>query len=223
MKPATLSLVLLFALPMVAASAIVAPALAGEPSEAKNPGRAYRAWLSPEQEGGEESETPPALQKSLGSTAPSTPRAQRTSRGYGELVFTNDLSRAKVDVKIEGVKPEDIVMFHIHCGPPGVLGPVAVDLGAFGPFTKTVVNGRMQVELKNEHIVTSDTKSEHEGHAPPSLKLPEGCPVEIGFPTQVNTIAGLEYLASKGALYFNLHTKAHTYFGEMRGKLFRME
>jgi hypothetical protein len=192
-------------------------AFAGEPAEGSKPGRTYESWLSPLQEGGEESETPKALQASLGSTAPSTPRAQRTSRGYGQLQFSRDFGGATVNVSIEGVKPEDIVMFHIHCGPPGVLGPVVVDFGTFGKFSKTFAGGDFQVELTNESILTAE-KPEHAGHILPT-GLPEGCPVELGAPTQVNTIAGLEYLARKGVLYFNLHTKAHTYYGEMRGML----
>ena len=189
------------------------PVLAGEPAAGAQPGRRYETWLSPLQEGGEESETPKLLQASLGSTAPSTPRAQRGSRGWGELQFSRDLSRATVDVRIEGVKPEDIVMFHIHCGPPGVLGPIVVDFGTFGSFDKTFVGGRFQAELTYANLLTAS------GHAGHSVKLPEGCPVEIGFPDQVTTIGALDYVARKGVLYFNLHTKAHTYFGEMRGAL----
>ncbi len=29
-----------------------------------------------------------------------------------------------------------------------------------------------------------------------------------------------EALARKGVLYFNLHTKAHTFYGEMRGQIY---
>ncbi|MDP2316895.1 MAG: CHRD domain-containing protein [Pseudomonadota bacterium] len=201
------------ALVLLALAALVPLALAAEPADGAKPGPLYESWLSPMQEGGEESETPKPLVATLGSTAPSTPRAQRASRGYGTLQFTNDLSRARVDVQIEGVKPADIVMFHIHCGPPGVLGPVAVDFGRFGSFEKTFVGGHFTVELTNSTVTTAA------GHHGVPSGLPEGCPVEAGLPTQVNTIGGLRYLAEKGVLYFNLHTKAHTYFGEMRGHL----
>ncbi len=59
-------------------------------------------------------------------------------------------------------------------------------------------------------------------HAPKGLKprLPEGCPVDKGFLNQVKTVAGLEFLARQGVLYFNLHTKAHTFYGEMRGQIY---
>ena len=69
----------------------------------------------------------------------------------------------------------------------------------------------------------------------PGLKLapPESCPVDAGFPfspdelvkrqplaSQVKTLSGMEYLARKGVLYFNLHTRAHTFYGEMRGQIY---
>ncbi len=174
----------------------------------------YEAFLSPQQQSGEESETPKPLQKSLGATAPSTPRESRKSRGHGELRFTKDLSRAYVEVQMTGVNPEDILMFHIHCGPPGVLGPVIVDLGKAGDLTKVVVDGKFKMELRNEHITF--IKDMH-GIKP---GLPESCPVEPGFPAQSKTLSALEYLAKKGVLYFNLHTKAHTYYGEMRGQIY---
>jgi hypothetical protein len=50
-------------------------------------------------------------------------------------------------------------------------------------------------------------------------RIGERCPVEIGFPTQSMTISALEYLARKGVLYFNLHTKANTFYGEVRGQI----
>ncbi len=46
-----------------------------------------------------------------------------------------------------------------------------------------------------------------------------GCPIGQGPPDKVKTIAGMQYIAQKGELYFNLHTKGQTFYGEMRGKL----
>ncbi|MBN9686010.1 MULTISPECIES: CHRD domain-containing protein [unclassified Corallococcus] len=177
----------------------------------------YEAFLSPAQEPGEESETPKPLQKSLGATAPSTPREQRPSRGHGVLRFSKDLTRAYVEVEMTGVNPADILMFHIHCGPPGVLGPVVVDFGESGNLTKTLANGRWSVELTNANVTfIKDMKGMKSG-------LPESCPAELGFLAQTRTLAGLESLARKGVLYFNLHTKAHTYYGEMRGQLYAVQ
>jgi hypothetical protein len=174
----------------------------------------YEAFLSPAQEPGEESETPKPLQKSLGATAPSTPRESRKSRGFGQIRFSKDLSKAYVDVQIDGVNPADILMFHIHCGAPGVLGPVVVDFGEFGSLSKTVVDGKFSAELSNKNI---SFIKEMKGMKP---GLPESCPSELGFAAQTKTLASLEWLARKGVLYFNLHTKAHTYYGEMRGQIY---
>ncbi|NJK33143.1 MAG: CHRD domain-containing protein [Deltaproteobacteria bacterium] len=186
------------------------------PAAGSEIGLVYEAFLSPMQEGGEETEAPKAA-KGLQSTAPSTERAQRASRGYGQLRFTQDLSKAYVEVTMEGVKSEDIVMFHIHCGPPGVLGPIIVDLGAAADLGKAFADGHELIEIDNSNIKMAE-------HAP-GLKprLPEGCPVDKGFLTGVKTIGGLEYLARRGALYFNLHTKAHTYYGEMRGQIYLVD
>jgi hypothetical protein len=175
----------------------------------------YEAYLSPSQQPGEESEIPKPLEKSLGATAPSTLRENRKSKGYGQLRFAKDLSKAYVDVQIDGVNPADILMFHVHCGPPGVLGPIVVDFSEFGTLSKTIVDGKLSVEITNKNITyIKDMKGMKSG-------LPESCPAELGFlPTQTKTIAGLEALARKGVLYFNLHTKAHTYYGEMRGQIY---
>ena len=54
---------------------------AKEPASGATTFTVYEAFLSPAQEPGEESETPKPLQKSLGATAPSTPRESRKSRG----------------------------------------------------------------------------------------------------------------------------------------------
>ena len=177
----------------------------------------YEGYMSPAQQPGEETDAPKLLAKAVGltSSAPAIPRESRSSRGVGVIRFSRDLSRAYVDVQIKGVNPADIVMFHVHCGPPGVLGPIIVDFGEFGDLTKTFVDGKLAVELSNKNIT-------YVKQMPKGLKpaLPESCPAELGLPTQSMTIANLEYLARKGVLYFNLHTKAHTFYGEMRGQIY---
>jgi len=189
------------------------------PSAGKTTFLAYEGFLSPQQQPGEETDAPKALASATGlsGTAASTPREQRKSLGVGRIRFAKNLSRAYVDVAIEGVNPADILMFHVHCGPPGVLGPIVVDFGEFGDLKKTFVDGKLSVELSNKNITYIKDM--------PGLKpaLPESCPAELGFPTQTMTIAGLEYLARKGVLYFNLHTKAHTFYGEMRGQIYSVK
>ena len=169
----------------------------------------FEAFLSPAQEPGEESETPKALKKSL---------------GWGEVRFTADRSSAVVNVQIEGVKLEDIVIFPIYCGRPGVLGPILVDLGAdpahaghgehAADSTKLIQNGSFTKTITNADI---NFITELPGMAP---ELPEACPIGAGQPGQVKTISGMEHIAREGLLYFNLHTKAHTYYGEMRGQIY---
>lgn len=191
------------------------PALAKDPASGATTYTVYEAYLSPAQEPGEESEIPKVLEKSLGATAPSTPREARKSRGYGQIRFAKDLTKAYVDVEIQGVNAGDILMFHIHCGPPGVLGPIIVDFGESESPAKKLANGKMTLELTNKNVLF--VKDMPKGLKP---SLPESCPADLGFLAQTKTIAGLEYLARKGVLYFNLHTKAHTYYGEMRGQLY---
>lgn len=191
------------------------PSAADDPALGATTYYTFEAFLSPLQEGGEESEIPKPLEKSLGSTKPSTLRAERKSRGWGRVRFAKDLSKALIDVEIKGVDAADIVMFHIHCGPPGGLGPILVDFGKkLGDLPTALKTGKMAFEIVNSDI-------NYASMFPKGFKLalPESCPAEPGWPIQTKTIGGMEYLARRGVLYFNLHTKAHTYFGEMRGQL----
>jgi hypothetical protein len=193
-------------------AAVASPARAEDPALGASSYIAYESFMSPAQEPGEESEVPKPLEKSLGATRPSTPRAQRASRGWGKVRFTRDFTSALVDVELKGVDPAEILMFHIHCGPPGGLGPVLVDLGKLGK----IVNGKLSVKIGNGDLTWANMLPRGHKH----LSLPESCPVEPGFPAQTRTLVGMEYLARKGVLYFNLHTRAHTYYGEVRGQLY---
>lgn len=38
-------------------------------------------------------------------------------------------------------------------------------------------------------------------------------------PTKISTIAGMAQLALEREIYFNLHTTAQTYFGDIRGQI----
>lgn len=232
----------------------------------------YKAFLSPEQEPGED----------IGSDA----------RGVGTLRFAQNLSYGEIELQITGVEPSEITGIHVHCGPPGVLGPIVLNLGQYGTFDQTIVDGKFSARFTNENItfinsapelpagvpqipdegivqipparsashLTDEPHSDHEGthhspengvtqvpNSPPSLplgtaqipnqglpqsvedlaqvpdglpRLPEGCPVELGLPGQVNTVAGVEAVAREGALYFNVHTEEHNFYGEMRGQVY---
>jgi len=192
-------------------------AWAKDPAQGATTYTVYEGWMSPQQQPGEESDAPKALSAATGlqSTQPSVPREQRKSRGWGQVRFSKDLTRAFVDVEVTGVSTADVLMFHIHCGAPGVLGPIVVDFGTLGSLQKMLANGKLSVELSNKNLTF--VKDMPRGLKP---ALSESCPVEIGSPTQSMTIAALEYLARKGVLYFNLHTKANPFYGEVRGQIY---
>ena len=182
-------------------------------------GFVYEAYLSPEQEGGEEEDTPSIIPDVFRSTAPSIDRESRTSRGHGFLSFTNDLSRAFVHVAIENVNPEDINMFHIHCGLPGQLGPIIIDFNLKGDPSVFFEDGVFTMEILNEDIVAVTDHAEGVVGA-----FTAGCPIMLAVPNdRVKTIAGMQHIAEEGELYFNLHTKGQTYFGDIRGQLSRVE
>lgn len=196
---------------------LASPAQAKDPALGATTFTVYDAFMSPAQQSGDETDAPKLLAKVTGllSTQTSIPREQRKSRGYGQIRFSRDLTRAFVDVEITGVNPADILMFHVHCGPPGVLGPIIVDFSEFGNLTKTLANGKLSVELSNKNITY--VKDMPKGLKP---SLPESCPIDIGLPTQSMNIAAMEALARKGVLYFNLHTKANTFYREVRGQIY---
>ncbi|MBD2409351.1 CHRD domain-containing protein [Nostoc calcicola FACHB-389] len=176
----------------------------------------YEAFLSPHQEPGEEKDTPSLTPKQFRSTAPSLLRNERKSRGHGVLRFSNDLSKAYVDVKVENVNPKDVVMFHIHCGRPDMLGPILVDFAFSGNIQENLADGVFSVELSNANI----EKTSNSGHGIVGA-FTVGCPIVPGLSDKVKTIGGMEYIAQQGELYFNLHTKGQTFFGDIRGQLHR--
>ncbi|HEU4324172.1 MAG TPA: CHRD domain-containing protein [Roseiflexaceae bacterium] len=188
------------------------PAL--NPAQGKEIGFAYGAFLSPHQEGGEEKDTPSLTPNQFKSTAPSLLRSERTGRGHGVVRFTKDLSKAYVDVKIENVKVEDVVMFHIHCGRPGQLGPIIVDFAFEGDLQASLADGVLSATITNEDIEKEAASGEGLVGA-----FTAGCPIVPGLPDKVKTVAGMQHIAEQGELYFNLHTKGQVFFGDIRGKL----
>ncbi|MEM7332414.1 MAG: CHRD domain-containing protein [Chloroflexota bacterium] len=189
------------------------------PAQGTELGAVYEAFLSPEQEGDDEENTPDLAPDVFKSTAPSVPRELRTSHGHGVLSFTNDLSKAYIHIAIENVNPEDIVMFHIHCGRPGQLGPIIVDLGLKGDLTEYFADGVLTMEILNADIEAAVDHGEGIVGA-----FTAGCPIVATLPTdKVKTIGGMQYIAEQGELYFNLHTKGQTFFGDIRGQIQRVE
>lgn len=189
--------------------------IALQPDAGSEIGEVYQSWLSPHQEGGEEEDTPAFVPSVFKSTAPSVPRNERASRGHGTLAFTRDFSRAYAHVRIEGVNPEDIVMFHLHCGKPGQLGPILIDFGLENDLPAAFADGELSVEITNDDI----TAVHDHGHGIVGA-FTAGCPITPAIPTdKVVTIAGMASIAAERELYFNLHTRGQTFFGDIRGQL----
>lgn len=189
--------------------------IALNPSQGSEIGTVFEAYLSPHQEGGEEEDTPEMVPAVFKSTAPSVERNLRPSHGHGVLSFTKDLSKAYVHIAIENVNPEDIVMFHIHCGRPGQLGPILIDFGLMGDLQTYWQDNVLTIEITNEDIEAVVDHGEGLVGA-----FTAGCPITTAIPTdKVKTIAGMETIAREGELYFNLHTKGQTFFGDIRGQL----
>lgn len=186
-----------------------------DPAKGSEIGASYQAWLSPHQEGGEEKDTPLAVPKAFRSSTPSVNRDQRPSRGHGMLRFTKDLSSAYVDIHIEGVDPKTITMFHIHCGKPGVLGPVLVDFGLKNDLKAAFAGNTFSAVVRNEDLVAVTAHS----HGLVGFAT-AGCPIVLGRPLdRVKTVAGMATIAREGELYFNLHTTGQNFFGDIRGQL----
>lgn len=189
--------------------------IALDPGRGQEIGSVIEAFLSPHQEGGEESDTPAAVPEVFKSTAPSVPRDARRSRGHGVLSFTKDLSKAYMHVAIQNVATQDIVMFHIHCGKPGQLGPILINVALAGDLQQYWDDHELALELTNKDIEAVNADGSGLVGA-----LTNGCPITPAFPTdKVKTIAGMEAIAREGELYFNLHTAGQTFFGDIRGQL----
>jgi hypothetical protein len=208
--------------PVVQAAAAVAPAAELDAGRGREIGLVFEAYLTPHQESDEEENTPSSTPKQFRATTPSQSRAEREAAGHrahGQVRFTRDFSRAFVDVKIEGIDPATINMFHIHCGKPGILGPILADFSLATDLAADAADGRVTLELRNEHLVKT---SEH-GHGVLGA-FTMGCVIpspSLGTikPSKVSTIAGMAQLALDRELYFNLHTTGQTYFGDIRGQL----
>lgn len=195
------------------------PAVVLNPDKGSEIGARYQAWLSPHQEGGEERDTPRAVPKVFRSTTPSVDRDKRPSRGHGMVRFSKDLSRAYVDIRIEGVDPKTITMFHIHCGKPGMLGPILVDFGLKNDLKPAFANNTFSVQVRNEDITAVTAHA----HGPIGFAT-AGCPIVMANPIdRVKTVAGMAAIAREGDLYFNLHTSGQSYFGDIRGQLERVQ
>lgn len=204
------------------AVAAASPTTTLDPGRGKDIGMVFESYLSPHQEPDEEENTPKTTPKVFQSTTPSLSRAAREAaghRGHGQVRFSKDLSRVFIEVNVEGIDPASVNMFHIHCGKPGILGPILVDFSLATDLKSNLADGVFTVEIKNEHIVKT---VEHAHGALGAFTM--GCVIpspSLGSvkPTKVSTVAGMLQLALERELYFNLHTTGQTYFGDIRGQI----
>ena len=189
--------------------------IALNPDEGAAIGGVYEAFMSPQQEGGEETDTPGFIPSGFRSTAPSVPRNQRPDRGHAVIEFNKELSKVYVHLAIKNIKVDDINMLHIHCGRPGQLGPILIDFSMIGNINNYLSDGTMNIEVTDEDIVASAAMNGN----PLVAAFTTGCPIVQTIPNdRVKTIAGMELIAREGELYFNLHTKGQTYYGDIRGQ-----
>lgn len=185
------------------------------PSKGTELGLVFESYLSPQQEGGEEEDMPKGAPKVFASTKPSTPREKRPGRGHGVVAFNKEFSRAYVHLALEGIDPKEIVMAHLHCGLPGQLGPIIVDFSKTGVISDYFADGRLDIEVTNR-----DLEMVIEGGEGLVGAFTAGCAIEPLAPGgKIQTIGGMAVVASKGHLYFNVHTAAQTFFGDIRGQL----
>lgn len=92
--------------------------------------------------------------------------------------------------------------------------PARADDPALGATTFTVYDAFMSPaqEPGEESDTPSSSRSSSARPSPPPRAPSSPRAARRGrLPVPVNTVAGMEYLARKGVLDFNLHTKAHTF------------
>ncbi|MEN0067453.1 MAG: CHRD domain-containing protein [Myxococcota bacterium] len=178
-------------------------------------GLVFEAYLSPQQEADEESDTPAAAPSVFKSTKPPTPREERPGRGHGTVAFTKDFSRAYAHLAVTDIDPKEIVMAHIHCGKPGMLGPIIVDFGKTGDVSEYFADGVLSYEITNR-----DLERVIEDSSGVVGAFTGGCPINWAIPNdRVRTIAGMAVVAGEGQLYYNIHTASQTFYGDIRGQL----
>ncbi len=185
-----------------------------EPLAGDEIGVVYQAWLSPQQEAEEESDVPSGAPEVFLSTEPSVERELRPSRGHGTIAFNREMSRAYVHLELANIDPDDVVLAHIHCGRPGQLGPIMVDFGATGDLADYFADNVLSYEVTN-----TDVAAATHGHGIVGAGT-AGCPIIRAIPADRHrTIAGMASIAAEGELYFNIHTRQQTFYGDIRGQL----
>ncbi|MEM6428672.1 MAG: CHRD domain-containing protein [Deinococcota bacterium] len=191
------------------------------PAKGDEIGWTFEAFLSPMQQSGDEEDTPAIIPNQFRSTTPSLSREERVAnghRGHGVIRFTRDLSKAYVDVMVEGTDTDTVAMFHLHCELAGLFGPILVDFALATDIRENFSDGVFSVVVDNDLIVETASSGSNMVTA-----FSTGCPIPVTRPRQVSTVAGMLEVAQRGELYFNLHTTGQFYYGDLRGQLYPVE
>jgi hypothetical protein len=120
-----------------------------------------------------------------------------TSKGQGQAIFQLSKDGESLGFTLNVANIEDVTQAHIHCGAPGVNGPIVVFLYGFGP-TVTVNGTLSKGTITNADVIPR----------PDSDLCPGG-------------VANFDELIAKmqsGDAYVNIHTVAFQN-GEIRGNL----
>ena len=121
------------------------------------------------------------------------------SKGQGQAIFQLSKDGESLGFKLNVANIEDVTQAHIHCGAPGVNGPVVVFLYGWSLGPTVTVNGTLsEGTITNANVIP----------APDSDVCPGG-------------VANFDELIAKmqsGDAYVNIHTDAFQN-GEIRGNL----
>lgn len=119
------------------------------------------------------------------------------SQGQAQAIFKQSEDGTKLNFKLIASNIADVTQSHIHCGPPGVNGPIVVFLYGFGPTVSP--SG-----VLNEGTITNANVIPRAASA--------ACP---------GGVANLDDVIEKmnnGGAYVNVHTVANP-GGEIRGDI----
>ena len=79
------------------------------------------------------------------------------SKGQGQAIFNLSKDGESLGFKLNVANIEDVTQAHIHCGAPGVNGPVVVFLYGFGP-TVTVNGTLSEGTITNANVIPRRTR-----------------------------------------------------------------
>jgi hypothetical protein len=119
----------------------------------------------------------------------------RDSQGQAQAIFHLSKDGDSLAYKLIASNIEDVTQAHIHCGPPGVNGPVVVFLYGFGPTVSP--NGVLSEGTATDADVIPRTAEQCPGGA-------------------VNDLADVIDRMDNGGAYVNVHTVVFP-GGEIRG------